>query len=259
MRARISPLMLRVIALTVVTGSIANAHPDDEFCLDEGMDPALCAALAELDRTDSTPADAARTVLEQRSGWKTFADYTRIGVRHIVPGGTDHLLFLAGLLVGAYAWRALFWLITAFTVAHGIALAAVVFGGLNAPSRPVEIAIAATIVWIGVENLFIKPHLAWRYGLVFVFGLIHGLGFAGFLTDIGLPTTQLPAALFGFNLGVELGQLMVVAVTLAAVIATTKAITPQSRERLGRFARFFGSAAVAVVGTLWLAERLLST
>lgn len=249
---------LLALSLTLLGGTVA-AHPDDEFCFDGGMDPSLCNALAELDRIDMAKTTSATRRLEARTGWETFTEYTTIGVRHIVPGGTDHLLFLAGLVFGAYAWRSLVWLITAFTVAHGIALAAVVIGGLDAPSRPIEIAIAATIVWIGVENLFSKPRVAWRYGLVFAFGLIHGLGFAGFLTEIGLPVTQLPAALLGFNLGVELGQLLVVTVTLAVAIAIAKTLTPQSRNRLGRYVRFFGSSAVAIIGTLWFAERLLAT
>ena len=245
-----------MLATALVTLSqAALAHPDDEFCMDGGMDPELCSALVELDRAEPGPSVQGYP-LDRRSGWQTAWRYTEIGIRHIVPGGTDHLLFVGALLLGAFGLRVLVWLITAFTVAHGLALVAAVTGWVSLPSQWVEAAIAATIAWVGIENLVWRAPVAWRYALVFVFGLIHGLGFAGFIQELGLPEQQLAPALLGFNVGVEIGQIAVVGLLGGAAWLLLGRLREAPRATALRWIRRLGSVAIAAVGALWFVERL---
>ena len=139
--------------------------------------------------------------------------YLALGVEHIL-GGIDHLLFVFGLLFLVGFQRRLVWTITAFTVAHSLTLASAALGWLTLRSPPVEATIALSIVLVAGEALQQRPTLArrWPVILAFLFGLVHGLGFAGALQEIGLPQHYLPTALFCFNVGVEAGQLLTVAV-----------------------------------------------
>lgn len=137
--------------------------------------------------------------------------YTLLGVEHIL-GGIDHLLFVIGLLFLVGFRRRLVWTITAFTAAHSLTLASSAMGWLTLRSAPVEASIALSIVLVAGEALHRRETLARRWPAVvaFLFGLVHGLGFAGALKEIGLPENHLPVALLTFNVGVELGQLMTV-------------------------------------------------
>lgn len=139
--------------------------------------------------------------------------YTLLGVEHIL-GGIDHLLFVVGLLFLVGFRRRLVWTITAFTAAHSLTLASSALGWLTLRSAPVEASIALSIVLVAVEALHKRDTLARRWPAVvaFLFGLVHGLGFAGALKEIGLPENHLLVALLTFNVGVELGQLMAVGV-----------------------------------------------
>ncbi|MFG6431136.1 HupE/UreJ family protein [Roseateles sp. LYH14W] len=138
--------------------------------------------------------------------------YALLGVEHIL-GGIDHLLFVVGLLFLVGFRRNLVWTITAFTAAHSLTLASSALGWLTLPSAPVEATIALSIVLVAVEALHRRDTVArrWPAAVAFLFGLVHGLGFAGALQEIGLPDNHLFVALLTFNLGVELGQLMTVA------------------------------------------------
>lgn len=137
--------------------------------------------------------------------------YALLGVEHIL-GGIDHLLFVVGLLFLVGFRRNLVWTITAFTAAHSLTLASSALGWLTLPSAPVEATIALSIVLVAVEALHKRDTVArrWPAAVAFLFGLVHGLGFAGALQEIGLPDNHLFVALLTFNLGVELGQLMAV-------------------------------------------------
>ena len=137
--------------------------------------------------------------------------YTFLGIEHIL-GGVDHLLFVISLLFLVGFQRRLIWTITAFTAAHSLTLASAALGILVLPSAPVEASIALSIVLVASEALSPRPTLARRFPAVvaFLFGLVHGLGFAGALKEIGLPDNYLPTALLTFNVGVEIGQLMTV-------------------------------------------------
>ncbi len=149
--------------------------------------------------------------------------YTMLGIEHIL-GGIDHLLFVAGLLFLVGFQRRLLWTITAFTVAHSLTLASAALGWLTLRSAPVEACIALSIVLVASEALRERQTLArrWPALVAFVFGLVHGLGFAGALQAIGLPQKHLVTALLSFNLGVEIGQLLAVAAVWALVLVVRR-------------------------------------
>jgi hydrogenase/urease accessory protein HupE len=174
--------------------------------------------------------------------------FFRLGVEHILTG-YDHLLFLAALLLPGGRLVALLKIVTAFTVAHSITLALAVLGVATLPDRLVECAIALSIVWVALENVLV-PHAPSRRWIVsFLFGLVHGFGFASTLTALDLPPRNLALALLGFNVGVEAGQALVVALLLPLLIWMRN--WPWE-PRVVRAA----SLAVAAVGLAWFVERL---
>lgn len=179
--------------------------------------------------------------------------YVELGVEHILIG-TDHVLFVLGLTALVGIRRRLLWTVTGFTVAHSVTLALSALGGLSLPSRPVEVGIALSIALLAVELVDERPTLTRRLpGLVaFGFGLLHGLGFAGALAEIGLPSDRAALALVGFNVGVELGQLGIVAAAAGVAIAWRKLGWP-ARRALVVAAYVGGSLAMA-----WTLDRLLA-
>ncbi|MEO7166462.1 MAG: HupE/UreJ family protein [Spartobacteria bacterium] len=185
----------------------------------------------------------------------TFLDFFLLGVRHILTG-YDHLLFLFGLLVICRTGRSAALLITCFTLAHSLTLALSTFGLVQLPSRFVEAAIAGSILYVGAENLIRgEAHLRGRWLLTFAFGLVHGLGFASVLREMGVANSGVAAVvpLVAFNAGVEAGQLAVAAILLPIF------------WRLRRSPRFLRigipacSAVVAVAGGYWLVQRVFFT
>lgn len=157
---------------------------------------------------------------DDRRGWSEIASaYALLGVEHILSG-FDHLLFVIGLLFLVGFHRRLVWTITAFTAAHSLTLASAALGWLTLRPAPVEACIALSIVLVAAESLRSGQTLARRLPamVAFVFGLVHGLGFAGALQEIGLPQNHLVVALLTFNLGVEAGQLLVVGCAWVVVL-----------------------------------------
>lgn len=148
---------------------------------------------------------------DRRGRWEIASAYTVLGIEHILSG-YDHLLFVFGLLFLVGFQRKLLWTITAFTAAHSLTLASAALGILTLRSPPVEASIALSIVLVAGEALHQRMTLArrWPALLAFLFGLVHGLGFAGALKEVGLPQNYLPTALLTFNVGVEIGQLLTV-------------------------------------------------
>lgn len=154
---------------------------------------------------------------DQASGWQTFVRYIPIGFDHIVPKGLDHILFVLGLFFLSARMRPLLTQVSLFTLAHTITLALAALGYVVIPGSIVEPLIAASIVYVAVENIFMKNLSPWRPFIVFGFGLLHGLGFASVLAEFGLPESAFVPALIGFNIGVEVGQLAVIAVMFLCV------------------------------------------
>jgi hydrogenase/urease accessory protein HupE len=186
----------------------------------------------------------------ERGSAGQFLFYLGLGVEHII-GGIDHLLFLLALLALATSLWQTVKIVTAFTVAHSITLSLAALGMVNVPSSIVEPLIAASIVWVAVENLVAPAGAARRWVIAGVFGLIHGLGFASALGDLALPRDVLLRALVGFNIGVELGQLAFVAVVMPPLVWASRP------GRLPRLPQTL-SVIVALVGAVWLIERLLA-
>jgi hydrogenase/urease accessory protein HupE len=138
-------------------------------------------------------------------------NYLAIGFEHIVPKGLDHILFVIGIFLLSIHLKPLLLQVTAFTVAHTITLGLSIYGLISAPSSIVEPLIALSIAYVGIENCLSAKLKPWRVGLVFLFGLLHGMGFAGVLGEIGLPRSEFLTALITFNIGVEFGQLAIIA------------------------------------------------
>ena len=184
--------------------------------------------------------------------WLTaFVDYIIIGFEHIVPKGLDHILFVLGLFFFSLHLRPLLYQVTAFTLAHTVTLALAVLGYVKLPASVVEPLIAASIVYVAVENILLTTYRPWRTAVVFGFGLLHGLGFASVLGDIGLDPARFATGLIGFNIGVELGQLAVIAIAFLTV-GLWFGNKPWYRPAIAVPA----SAAIAVVGAWWFYERV---
>jgi hypothetical protein len=202
--------------------------------------------------------------VRQLDRWRQFSDYLREGIRHIWSG-VDHLLFLIALLLPAplvasarglvpretfgAVVREVLKVVTAFTLAHSITLSLAVLGALRLPGRWVEAAIALSVFAAAWNNL--RPFLPGRaWMLAFGFGLVHGLGFAGALSQLGLPRQAKGLALLAFNLGVEAGQLAIVALVLPTIFAArrTRAYQPLVLR--------VGSLLIAWVAAIWLIERV---
>ena len=186
----------------------------------------------------------------ETSAWQTFVDYIPVGFDHILPKGLDHILFVLGLFFLSAQLRPLVWQVSAFTLAHTVTLAMGALGWVNIPGSIVEPLIAASIVYVAVENIFASKLNLWRPFVIFGFGLLHGLGFASVLGEFGLPDGQFIPALIAFNVGVELGQLTVIA--LAFVAVGWGARQPWYRARVSIPA----SILIAVVGAYWCVERV---
>lgn len=178
-----------------------------------------------------------------------FYEYAVIGFTHILPKGLDHILFVLGLFLLNANWRPLLWQVTAFTIAHSVTLALGLYGVVEISPSIVEPLIALSIVYVAVENIFTNRLHAWRPVIVFAFGLLHGLGFAGILTEIGLTPADFVLGLVAFNIGVELGQLAVIALAFLAVGLYI------NKSWYRRAIAIPASAAIAAMGAWWFVER----
>lgn len=193
------------------------------------------------------------------SATTVFLRYLKLGFTHIVPLGLDHVLFVLGLFFFGLGLRPLLLQVTAFTLAHTVTLALASLGVVTLPGSVVEPLIALSIAWVAIENVALRKgtetgtidrRLRWRTGLVFVFGLLHGLGFAGVLGELGLPRDALVPALLAFNIGVELGQL--------AVLIGAFTIIGWARQRPWYLpgVAIPSSLLIAAIGLYWFVERL---
>lgn len=153
----------------------------------------------------------------KQSSFEAFAEYLVVGFRHILPLGLDHILFVIGLFLLSTALRPLIIQITAFTLAHTVTLALGALGYISIPGSIVEPLIALSITFVAIENIFADKLNKWRPFVIFGFGLLHGLGFAGVLSEFGFAQGQFVASLIAFNVGVEIGQLTVIAICFLAV------------------------------------------
>lgn len=242
----------------------------------DGLAATRTDVLARVQRADGTsqtvrvtPRSPAFTVSAAAGPGEVMKTYFVLGVDHILLG-IDHLLFVLALLFLVRNWPRLVGTVTAFTLAHSLTLAAATLGWVQVPQAPVEAAIALSIVFVAAEVLHARqgrPGLAARmpWVVAFVFGLLHGLGFAGALREVGLPEHAIPLALAFFNIGVEAGQLLFIAAFFLLVWAVSKLLVARAAGDPGRVTTTTWSAAgklslpaAYVIGTLassWLIER----
>lgn len=182
---------------------------------------------------------------------EVFGQYMVLGYTHILPKGLDHVLFVLGLFLLSASLAPLLWQVTAFTLAHSITLGLSMYGIFTLSPTVVEPLIAASIVYVAVENLLTARLHAWRVFVVFGFGLLHGLGFAGVLTEIGLPREEFVTGLIAFNVGVEFGQLTVI-VLAGLLFGFWFRERPWYRKRIVLPL----SAVIAVIALYWTVERI---
>ena len=176
--------------------------------------------------------------------------YLRLGFTHIIPKGLDHILFVLGIFLLSTSWKSLLTQVTAFTIAHSVTLALTIYGIVSLPSTVVEPAIALSIAYVGFENVVTRTVKPWRIALVFAFGLLHGMGFAGVLGELGIPRSEFVTALIAFNAGVELGQLAVIALAFALVASWSR----QKRWYRQRVV-IPVSILIGITGLYWMIER----
>lgn len=181
-----------------------------------------------------------------------ISNYIKIGFIHIIPRGLDHILFVLGLFLYAPRWRPLLAQITIFTIAHSLTLALASRGLVSVPATIVEPMIAASIAYVALENLWQRKLRLSRLLIIFTFGLLHGLGFASVLADIGLPSSDFLISLISFNIGVELGQITVIAAALSLSL-----LLPLSPDRYRRLITIPFSIVIGVIGIGIAAERVI--
>jgi hypothetical protein len=176
---RIDKRFLWTVCFIALIPFLSNAHPNDP-------------ALEKLSRSD------------------VFSIYLQLGFTHIIPLGFDHILFIISLFLLSPKLKTIIWQATAFTLAHSITLGMAMYDVVQAPPHIIEPIIALSIMFVALENVITDKLKTTRILIVFAFGLIHGLGFAGVLKDLGLPKREFFNALISFNLGVELGQITII-------------------------------------------------
>ena len=244
-------------SLTIRYSLFADIDPQHRGLLNLSVDGATRTAIFGPQEPQQSFA------LGETRRWRQLLDYGREGVWHIWVG-FDHILFLLSLLLPAVGvwvfrrWQAVdrfgqaFWdvlrIVTAFTAAHSITLSLATLGWVSLPSRLVESGIAASVVLAALNNVWPVFH-GRRWMVAFFFGLIHGFGFASVLIDLGLPRGALALALLGFNLGVEVGQLAIVAAFLPLAFALRRSWLYRRGVLVG------GSLAIAAVAAVWFIER----
>jgi len=203
-----------------------------------------------------TPANRSYRVIAEASSLQIVSTYTGLGIEHILLG-VDHLLFVFALLLIVNSKRRLLWTITAFTIAHSITLAGATLGFVYVPQKPVEAIIALSILFLAMEivhGMRGRPGAAtrWPWLVAFIFGLLHGFGFAGALAEVGLPQQAIPLALVFFNIGVELGQLLFVASVLLLGWVLHQLKQPKLLDRAETVALY----SIGGLSSFWLIERI---
>jgi hydrogenase/urease accessory protein HupE len=236
-----------------------------------GLAATMTDVLVRLERLDGTtqmtrltPATPSFVVEAAPTGMHVADTYTRLGIEHILTG-VDHLLYVLAMLLLVTGWKRIVATMTAFTATHSLTLAAATFGWVQVPQAPVEACIALSILFVAREIVCSRkgqPGLTeqWPWVVSFTFGLLHGFGFAGALSEVGLPQTAIPAALLFFNVGVEIGQLLFVAATVAFIACGRKIgerfrpMTFDSASLTGL--RLVPPYAIGSVAMFWVIQRI---
>ena len=189
--------------------------------------------------------------LEQAPAKDVVWYYLKLGFQHIIPSGPDHILFVISLCLLSTKISTIIWQASAFTIAHTITLALSMKNIIVAPPDLVEPIIALSICFVAVENLLITELKAWRVVIVFLFGLIHGMGFASALNEIGLPRNKFYTSVFSFNVGVELGQITIIFLVFALLIYRFG-----KKEWYRKYIVYPLSVIIAVIAAWWTIQRV---
>ncbi len=233
-----------------------------------GLQVTITDVLVRFEMLDGTkgativrPSQPWMEITATPSPWSVAGTYLRMGIEHIL-GGIDHLLYVLALLLLVKGWKRLVGAITAFTVAHSITLAAATLGFVHVPGPPVEACIALSIVFVASEIVRRRngqPGLAERapWLVAFAFGLLHGLGFAGALSEIGLPQSAIPTALLAFNVGVEVGQLCFIA-CVAMIVALGRTIGRHLTLPRPPWTWRIPPYAIGCVAAFWVVQRIVA-
>ena len=228
----------------------------------DGLKTTLTDVLVRIERLDGTtqvaritPTNPSLLIEASPSMWQVSGTYLVLGVEHIL-GGIDHLLFVLALLILVKGWKRVVGTITAFTVAHSITLAVATLGFVHIPGPPVEAVIALSIVFLATEIIRGQRGQSglsakWPWIVAFTFGLLHGLGFASALSEVGLPQQAIPLSLLFFNLGVELGQLLFITVVVVLVSAAKRIPINVPRR-----AELVPPYAIGALAMFWVIQRV---
>jgi hydrogenase/urease accessory protein HupE len=240
----------------------------------DGLAATMTDVLVRIENLDGTtqvtrlsPSSPSFVVSAAPGALEVCRTYLVLGVEHILFG-VDHLLFVLALLILVKGWRRLVGTITAFTVAHSITLAAATLGFVHVPSKPVEATIALSIVFVACEIVHRRSGRSgltegWPWIIAFSFGLLHGLGFASALREVGLPQNAIPLALLFFNIGVEVGQLLFIGLVMAIIALAVRTARKFSQWNIAPQSAFawcenIAAYAIGAVAAFWLIQRTLS-
>lgn len=201
--------------------------------------------------TNSALAHSTVIDLEKMSKSDTIFLYLQTGFQHIIPAGLDHILFVLSLFLLSPQLKTILYQVTTFTIAHTITLGLSMYQVVKVPSHIVEPLISISIIYVALENIFTQQLRKTRIGIIFLFGLIHGMGFAGALSEIGLPQKAYFISLITFNIGIELGQITVI------LLAYTLVAKWVSQKQLYRSCIVVPiSSIICIVAVIWTVQRL---
>lgn len=208
------------------------------------------------------PETPSYTIPATASIWDVSKTYLVLGIEHILLG-IDHLLFVMALVLITFGGWRIVKTITAFTIAHSITLSMAALGFVHVPSAPVEAVIALSILFLAVEMVhYVKGRrgltMKYPWAVAFIFGLLHGFGFAGALTEVGLPQTDIPFALAFFNIGVEIGQLVFVIVLLAIIYLVNKYIVDKRERSIKNWVKLIPAYCIGTISASWCLERIIN-
>lgn len=239
----------------IVLSPIVSAHPLDEALI---LDIELGEMQLQPDQINAEYLAALKRKQQRRLAAMSWSDrftlYVVAGYQHIIPKGLDHIIFILGLCLSSLWLTALLWQATAFTFAHSITLALATFGIIALPPQIIEPLIALSILWIAIENYRQPPATTVTRSkpwIVFIFGLLHGLGFATVLNEYGLPRDDFISALLAFNIGVELGQISIILIVFMLIMKIKQRIWFRSRIQQPC------GVIIGLMAIFWLWERLM--
>jgi len=227
-----------------------------------GLEGTMTDALVRMEFADGTswterltPQQPIAVIPAQQGRFSVAGVYLKLGIEHILTG-VDHLLFILALIIITRGGWKLVKTVTAFTVSHSITLTAATLGFVHVPQRPVEAVIALSIVFVACEIVHRRQGCSglterWPWIVALTFGLLHGLGFAGALSEVGLPQGHIPLALLFFSVGVEIGQLIFIAAVLSLVVVVQRVRIP-----IPRWGDFVPPYAIGTVAMFWIIQRV---